>query len=97
MASATSVTSVSYVPFRRFLPHEKQTAQPVTHQDYHNNNYEADDDSGNDMPGMPQPILSNEDVSVLIEAGHPEDDGIHEKESIDTLYLPFTFSLAAQQ
>ena len=96
MASATSVTSVSHVPFRRFLPHEKQKAPSTSRQDYHENNDVGEDDSGT-LPGLPQPLLSDEDIIVLMEAGHPEDDWGQPREQADTLYLPFTFSLAANQ
>lgn len=97
MASAISVTSVSYVPFRRFLPHEKQNVPTTAQQDYHSHDYDAEDNSDNTMPGMPQPMLSDTDLSILIEAGHPEDAGSYQQERVDHLYLPFTFALAAQQ
>ncbi len=102
MASATIVSSVSNVPFRRFLPHERQTVRAVTpHNDYHDEDHE-------DMPipaGLkPQvALLSSEDVHVLMEDAAQH--GQEEFEALenwynppveeDNLYLPFTLASVA--
>lgn len=105
MAQANIVSSVSYVPFRRFLPHEKQGA--LAHFSVVDNSPTEDSDS-NEERRDDRPVatlLSSEDMQVLLQAGHPEDsyypsdadyDEWHvPQQKADAEYLPFTFALAA--
>lgn len=91
MAQANIVSSVSYVPFRRFLPHEKQNT-PANFRVV--DNAPSDDKDSAEERRDDRPVatlLSHEDMEVLMHAGHPEDTYY----SADAEYLPFTFALAA--
>lgn len=67
MASAVSVTSAPSVPFRRFLPHEKPLAPPVRPLDYHADDI-AEEQDMRFIDRSPPQMLSDEDMSVLMEA-----------------------------
>lgn len=102
MVSAAIVSPVSNVPFRRFLPHERQTFRVVTPHEYQ-------DEKHKEMPipvGLKptMALLSSEDLNVLMEdsARHNADqdnealeDWYNPPVEEDTLYLPFT--LASQE
>lgn len=96
MASSTIVSSVSHVPFRRFLPHEKTQTKVVIHPDYHEE-FAEDEVVQPDSQAL-HSILSDEDIGVLMEARLEAGNGDwhNPEEQADTLYLPFTFSLAAR-
>jgi len=99
MASATIVSSVSNVPFRRFSPHERQTVRAVTpHNDYH-----AEEHEDMPIPAGLKPymaLLSSEDVGVLMEdaASHQESDTLEDwfnpAADEEALSLPFTRAAA---
>lgn len=95
MTISSIVTSVSAVPFRRFLPHEK----PVSHQSSAfavNDDIEAQDDGTVEF--MPQAsLLSSEDMNLLLHAGQEDREPFAgESNGMDLVYLPFEFALAAR-
>lgn len=86
MVNAVGVTSVSAVPFRRFLPHEKPLAGPVRYHDYHADD-ETEETEAPFTDRSPPQTLSDEDMGVLLEA---------QREQAERASLPLAFTLAAR-
>lgn len=94
MSISSIVTSVSSVPFRRFLPHEK-TVSPQNHP--HTTRYEVEDREDDTVEFMPQTsLLSSEDMNLLLQAGQEEQNDNFASDGMDLVYLPFEFALAAR-
>lgn len=95
MTISSIVTSVSAVPFRRFLPHEKPVS-PQNHDFAAHYDIEAQNDETVEF--MPQvSLLSSEDMNLLLHAGQEDHEPAHDQsEGMDLVYLPFEFALAAR-
>ncbi len=94
MTISSIVTSVSAVPFRRFLPHEKPVSPQSPALSAH---YDTEAQDNETVEFMPQAsLLSSEDMNLLLHAGQEDQEPSYESEGVDLVYLPFEFALAAR-
>lgn len=102
MVSSTIISSITNVPFRRFLPHERQTFRMTPHKDYQTEEHEEVPIPAGLKPTIA--LLSSKDLHVLMEdsARHNGDQNNEASEDwynppvvADTLYLPFTLASQA--
>ena len=85
MTSAIGITSAPSANFRRFLPHEKPMSAPVRYTDYHADDGAAEEDTGF-IDRIPPQMLSDQDVSVLLEARLAAEEKAWER---DHLHMPW--------